>query len=688
MAYDPTVWRTGDVVSSYKLNKLENGLAGSYDEIARLDGDIDGLADDLDTEVAALRSQIGSPLVANTAEEMTNINKVYVYTGSETGYTAGHWYYFDGTAWTDGGVYNAVAVQTDKTLTVSDMPADAKVTGDEIAGLKEDLSYVYQNIENKDEVTSLVFTSGGISETNGQIQTNVSRIRLTIASMPIMYGGDVVDIDGVFEARVYANSTAGYTDNNIISGSSWISGKFEISDEYDGKYIGILIRVKDHTTDDISSYVSTVGDYVKYYHVEKIKDVVNELNASAVRITSQTLTGEEKLIARTNIGAVSGADVYSFQAVTDWLRQNYKFWDVSSGTVATLNDISSGAWVACTQIPVSEGDFFKIQSVQGASHKVRIWTIVDDDFNIIAKADDYYTTPNTLINDEFVVPENGTLLLCTVYSANGKASELELFKRTITTSRSLKGKKLSLLGDSISAYTGTIPGGYDAYYTGSNSGVDNPKQMWWSVLCDRLGMVPLVINGYSGSAVTQLEDSAHVSKIPMSSDERCSGLDDGTNNPDIIIIAGGVNDYTYAQSAQSEPLEWDGLTAPTLGDSFTEAYACMIKKLQTNYPNAIVVALSTWFTMRGDDNGYTLTHTVGNNKYTQQNYNDKIRYVAEQMHIPYIDVSNIGFNRNNFYPTYASDSSTIPTHPNANGQRVMGEAIARKLPELVKGYLN
>lgn len=140
MAYDPTVWKTGDVVSSYKLNKLENGLAGSYDEIARLDGDIDGLADDLDTEVAALRSQIGSPLVANTAEEMTNINKVYVYTGSETGYTAGHWYYFDGTEWADGGVYNSVAVQTDKTLTVPDMPADAKVTGDEIGALKEDLT--------------------------------------------------------------------------------------------------------------------------------------------------------------------------------------------------------------------------------------------------------------------------------------------------------------------------------------------------------------------------------------------------------------------------------------------------------------------------------------------------------------------------------------------------------------------
>lgn len=29
MAYEPTIWQTGDVVSSEKLNKLENGVAGA-----------------------------------------------------------------------------------------------------------------------------------------------------------------------------------------------------------------------------------------------------------------------------------------------------------------------------------------------------------------------------------------------------------------------------------------------------------------------------------------------------------------------------------------------------------------------------------------------------------------------------------------------------------------------------------
>lgn len=65
---------------------------------------------ELDQEIAAIRAAVGSPLVANTAAAMTDTTKVYVYTGTEAGYTAGHWYYWNGSAWADGGVYNAVAV--------------------------------------------------------------------------------------------------------------------------------------------------------------------------------------------------------------------------------------------------------------------------------------------------------------------------------------------------------------------------------------------------------------------------------------------------------------------------------------------------------------------------------------------------------------------------------------------------
>lgn len=79
-----------------------------------------------------LSATFGSPLVAATAAEMTNGSRVYVYVGNETGYTAGHWYYSDGSQWNDGGVYQSAGVALDTTLSVADKAADAKAVGDAI----------------------------------------------------------------------------------------------------------------------------------------------------------------------------------------------------------------------------------------------------------------------------------------------------------------------------------------------------------------------------------------------------------------------------------------------------------------------------------------------------------------------------------------------------------------------------
>ena len=81
----------------------------------------------------------GAPRAAITASDMEDTSLIYVYTGSESGYTNGNWYYYDGTAWVSGGIYNSTAFSTDTTLTMSGAAADAKVVGDELTDLKEDI---------------------------------------------------------------------------------------------------------------------------------------------------------------------------------------------------------------------------------------------------------------------------------------------------------------------------------------------------------------------------------------------------------------------------------------------------------------------------------------------------------------------------------------------------------------------
>ena len=88
-----------------------------------------GIAD-MNTIFTAFKNQYGYPFTASASTDMTDHSKIYVYTGTtDTNYTNGHWYYYNGSAWTDGGVYNSTAFETDKTLSVANMAADAEVVG-------------------------------------------------------------------------------------------------------------------------------------------------------------------------------------------------------------------------------------------------------------------------------------------------------------------------------------------------------------------------------------------------------------------------------------------------------------------------------------------------------------------------------------------------------------------------------
>lgn len=138
-------------------------------------------------EIDSIRAAVGSPLVASSVSQMTDQNKIYVYTGNETGYTSGHWYYWNGSAWADGGIYNSSALETDKTLSVENMAADAAATG--VVKLKTDLI----NISGGSSVNSIIlWEQGAISTRNGQNAVNNERVRsktwiptnATIVSVP------------------------------------------------------------------------------------------------------------------------------------------------------------------------------------------------------------------------------------------------------------------------------------------------------------------------------------------------------------------------------------------------------------------------------------------------------------------------------------------------------------------------
>ena len=157
--FDPAKLRVAELAFVTDTKKLYLGVGDSQAEEVMLQKNMDtekaerqAADEELQNNIDALRSAIGSPLVASTAAEMTDTNRVYVYVGSETGYANGHWYYYNGTAWADGGVYNAVAFETDKELDTADMAADAKATGDAINGLRGDVAELQESLDAKAEI--------------------------------------------------------------------------------------------------------------------------------------------------------------------------------------------------------------------------------------------------------------------------------------------------------------------------------------------------------------------------------------------------------------------------------------------------------------------------------------------------------------------------------------------------------
>lgn len=111
-------------------------------------------------DIAELQSMVGSPLVASTASAMADHNKIYVYTGSQSGYTNGNWYYWNGSAWTSGGVYNSVAVNVDS------VPTAGSTNAVQSGGVKSVLDGLYAEIPIVDSVpiqgSSNAVSSGGV----------------------------------------------------------------------------------------------------------------------------------------------------------------------------------------------------------------------------------------------------------------------------------------------------------------------------------------------------------------------------------------------------------------------------------------------------------------------------------------------------------------------------------------------
>ena len=187
----------------------------------------------------ATRAMVGSPLVAHTAADMTDTSKVYVYTGTETGYVNGDWYYYDGSAWQDGGVYNSTAVVLDKTLSQPDEAAEAEAVGNAL-DLKANKKGNYDTLgagTANNLTTNLVETNGypfNFAPTGGLGKVIEAANRVFLRK--IIYGSVVINqkvqisdlaATGTDHSVTYTNNGDGsYTANGTAEGANSVKYPF------------------------------------------------------------------------------------------------------------------------------------------------------------------------------------------------------------------------------------------------------------------------------------------------------------------------------------------------------------------------------------------------------------------------------------------------------------------------------
>lgn len=116
------------------------------------------------------------------------------------------------------------------------------------------------------------------------------------------------------------------------------------------------------------------------------------------------------------------------------------------------------------------------------------------------------------------------------------------------------GKRVSVIGDSISTFRGWIPGGYSAHYPSTDGSLTLVNEVYWHLLVHKyMKNAEFDTNiSFSGTAVANTTDENYAARygtqtntwLHNSFTERFTACG-GCGNPDIILIHGGTNDFGH-----------------------------------------------------------------------------------------------------------------------------------------------
>ena len=231
--------------------------------------------------------------------------------------------------------------------------------------------------------------------------------------------------------------------------------------------------------------------------------------------------------------------------------------------------------------------------------------------------------------------------------------------------------RISVIGDSISTFRGYIPNGYGAHYPTTDGALDFVQQTyWWKLINEYMTNAVLEKNiSNSGTTVAKRDDTFERS----ASGGHCfiyRYTNNGIGNPDIVLIAGGTNDWTHIKDMGDGIACKDATSAPSesylnslyaqstlnVADSakFCPAYVHLLRSITTDHPGVKIVCI------------------IGDRESKGQQ--DAIHKMAAHYGAKVIDLLAVnGFNENTYMPKH--DYATGGVHPGAEGHAFIANKI-------------
>lgn len=242
---------------------------------------------------------------------------------------------------------------------------------------------------------------------------------------------------------------------------------------------------------------------------------------------------------------------------------------------------------------------------------------------------------------------------------------------------SLEDKTISIQGDSISTFAGTITDGNATYYSASHKFVNSIDATWWGLLINECRMRLIRNDAWSGSRISGTGDNA------MCSVARCSNIKHINSTvdtyqygaPEIIVVMAGTNDV----SGNVEMGTADGAVTTYMG-----AFKTMLANLKLQCRNAKIVVFQLY-------RGNVLDYANSGGKH-QYEYQEAMANLCRRYGVYYIGPEHfdLSFPNLQYYtcdnslsdygpPTY---TSVDYLHPNMQGMERVYAGVRAYLESL------